>query len=382
MAVDRISRRGFLSRSARAALAAPLLSLAPPRVLAAGADVPEGVIVRNDWPEHWETSLAALDGKFHTPARVLFVRSHMPVPDVDPRTWRLAVTGLVERPLELSLDDLRRLPVTTKDVTLECAGNGRGLYALPNTSGTQWGRGAVGNARWTGVSMAAVLERARVKPEAKHVWLECADSAPFGNVPPFLRSVPLAKVLQDSLLVWGMNGAPLPRLHGAPVRAIVPGWYGMASAKWVVKLRVEAEPSPNHFMLRGYRYAYPDEKPAALLPVEDMRVKSLITSPLEGATMRAGSVLVRGVAWTGEGTVTGVEVGLRGDGSWIPATLLDPPAAGTWRRWTARVTTTPGTATLRARATDSSGATQPDAARINAAGYANNSIHEVNVRAS
>jgi sulfite oxidase len=382
MAVDRISRRGFLSLSTRAAVAAPLLALLPRRVIATGAAVPGGVIVRNDWPEHWETSLAALDGKFYTPAQVLFVRSHMPVPDVDPSTWHLEVTGLVERPQQFSLDDLRRLPTTTRDVTLECAGNGRGLYALANTSGTQWERGAVGNARWTGIPMAAVLERAGVKPEAKHVWLECADHAPLGNVPPFLRSVPLAKALRDVLLAWGMNGAPLPRLHGAPVRAIVPGWYGMASAKWVVKLHVEVEPSPNHFMARGYRYTYPGELPATSLPVEAMRVKSLITSPLEGEGVRAGSVVVRGVAWTGEGTVDRVEVGLRRDGSWVPATLLDPAAAGTWRRWTARVTTTPGAATLRARATDSTGTSQPDAARANAAGYANNSIHEVNVRAS
>lgn len=381
MAVERISRRGFLSLSARAALAAPLLSLAPPRVLAAGAAVPDGVIVRNDWPEHWETSLAALDGKFHTPAKVLFVRSHLPVPDVDPQAWRLEVTGLVERPQQLTLDDLRRLPVLTKDVTLECAGNGRGLYALPNTSGTQWGRGAVGNARWTGVAMATVLERAGVKPEAKHVWLECADVAPFGSVPPFLRSLPLEKAQKDALLVWGMNGAPLPRLHGAPLRAIVPGWYGMASAKWVVKLRVEAEPSPNHFMARGYRYAYPGETATPPPPVEAMVVKSVITSPREGASVRVDGVIVRGMAWTGDGTVTGIEVGLAG-GDWVTARFLEPPVAGTWRRWSEQLTVPRGELRLRSRATDSNGATQPDAARANNAGYANNSIHEVGIHAS
>jgi DMSO/TMAO reductase YedYZ molybdopterin-dependent catalytic subunit len=381
MAVDRISRRGFLSLSARAAAAAPLLALVPRRVLAAGADVPDGVIVRNDWPEHWESSLAALDGRFHTPARVLFVRSHMPVPDVNADAWRLEVTGLVERPLQLSLADLRRLPSTTQDVTLECAGNGRGLYALANTSGTQWGRGAVGNARWTGVRMSTLLERAGVKPEAKHVWLECADKAPLGNVPPFLRSIPLEKAQRDALLVWGMNGLPLPRLHGAPLRAIVPGWFGMASAKWVVKMRVEAEPSPNHFMARGYRYNYPGDTTTPAPPVEAMVVKSLITSPREGASVRANDVVVRGVAWTGDGTVTKVEVGLP-RGNWIEARFLDPPVAGTWRRWSVRITVPTGAMTLRARAIDSHGQVQPDAARANNAGYANNSIHEVNVRAS
>ena len=377
----RIDRRRFLSLSARAAAAAPLLSLVPPRALAAGADVPDGVIVRNDWPEHWETSLAALDGKFHTPAKVMFVRSHFPVPELDPDAWRLEVTGLVERPQQLSLRDLRRLPLTTEDVTLECAGNGRGLYALANTSGTQWGRGAVGNAQWTGVRMATLLERAGVKPEARHVWLECADRAPAGNVPPFLRSIPLEKARQDVLLAWGMNGAPLSNLHGAPLRAVVPGWFGMASAKWVVKLRLEAEPSNNHFMARGYRYVYPGDATTPPPPVEAMVVKSLITSPREGASVRANDVVVRGVAWTGDGTVARVEVSLP-RGNWIEARFLDPPVAGTWRRWSVRITVPAGAMTLRARATDSNGAVQPEAARANNAGYANNSIHEVNVRAS
>lgn len=382
MAEDRISRRGFLSLSARASLAAPLLSLMPARVLAAAADVPDGVIVRNDWPEHWETSIHALDAKFHTPARVFFVRSHMPPPELDADQWRLEVTGLVERPQQLSLADLRRLPVETRDVTLECAGNGRGLYALANTSGTQWERGAVGNARWTGVRMATVLERAGVKPEAKHVWLECADRAPLGDVPPFLRSIPLAKAQRDVLLAWGMNGAPLPRPHGAPLRAVVPGWFGMASAKWVVKLRVEAEPSPHHFMARSYRYTYPGDTTTPLPPVETMVVKSLITSPREGESVRADNLLVRGMAWTGgDGTVTGVEVGLAG-GDWVTAKLHDAPVAGTWRRWSVLLTVPTGALKLRARATDSTGATQPDAARPNAAGYANNSIHEVGIRAS
>lgn len=381
MAVDRISRRAFLSLSARAAAAAPLLSLGTPRMLAAATGVPDGIIVRNDWPEHWETSLAALDGRFHTPARLMFVRSHFPAPDVDADRWRLEVTGLVDRPLQLSLAELRRLPVTTEDVTLECAGNGRGLFALANTSGTQWGRGAVGNARWSGVRAAALLERAGVKPEARHVWFECADRAPLGDVPPFLRSIPLEKARQDTLLAWGMNGAPLAKLHGAPLRAVVPGWFGMASAKWVVRMRLEAEPSPNHFMARGYRYVYPGDATTPPPPVEGMVVKSLITSPREGASVRADDVVVRGVAWTGAGTVTKVEVSLP-RGNWIEAKLLDPPVAGTWRRWSVRITVPAGAMTLRARATDSNGQVQPDAARANGAGYANNSIHEVNVRAS
>jgi DMSO/TMAO reductase YedYZ molybdopterin-dependent catalytic subunit len=253
------------------------------------------------------------------------------------------------------------------------------MFVLPNTSGTQWERGAVGNASWTGVPLSVVLERAGVRPEAKHVWLECADRAPLAGVPPFLRSLPLAKATRDVLLAWGMNGAALPQLHGGPLRAVVPGWYGMASSKWLVRLRLEAEVCPEHFMARGYRYTYPGEDPAAAPPVEAMRVKSLITSPREGERVRAGTLhQVRGVAWTGEGTVTDVEVRLRG-WPWVAASFLDPPAEGRWRRWTARLAVPAGRAALLVRATDSSGRGQPEAARANAAGYANNSIHEVGV---
>ena len=376
------SRRTFLSLSARAATIASLAPLAPRRALAAASAVPAGVIVRNDWPEHWETTIEALDRSYRTPIRVFFVRSHLPVPELDPLLWRLEVSGLVERPRSLSLTDLRGIGLTTREVTLECAGNGRGLFALPNTSGTQWERGAVGHASWTGVPLKEVLKRARVKPEAQHVWLECADRAPLAGVPPFLRSLPLEKAMRDVLLAWDMNGAPLTRLHGAPLRVVVPGWFGMASAKWLVGLRVESAPSDNHFMVRGYRWNHPGEDPATAPPVESMRVKSLITWPREGADVRPGDIDVRGVAWTGEGTVTDVHLGVGESGDPIAAKFLDPAVPGAWRRWTARVTLATGRSTLRAVAKDSNGEAQPAAARVNNAGYGNNSIHEVSVHAS
>lgn len=374
-------RRKFLSLAARAAAATPFAALLPRTVLSAAAATPRGILVRNDWPEHWESALATLDAGYLTPTEAFFVRSHLGVPEPDASTWRLAVSGLVEHPLDLSLAELLAFPVHERDVTLECAGNGRARYALASSSGTQWELGAVGTARWRGVQLSELLARAGVKPEGRHVWLECADQAPVPGVPPFMRSIPLELAHSDAMLAWDMNGRALPKLHGAPLRAIVPGWFAMASAKWVTGLRVEAVPSDNHFMVRGYRYVYPGADPAAAPPVEAMRVKSLIIWPREGDRVTAGAVDVRGVAWTGDGVVDRVELSTDDGGAWSAGTLLDEAKPGAWRRWTARATLAAGRRSLQARATDSAGETQPVQARANAAGYANNSIHGIHVDA-
>ncbi len=373
-------RREFLESVARGAAATAVLGSRPAwarRALAA----PPGMIERADWPEHWETSLASLGRSWNTSNERFFVRSHFPAPSIDPATWRLEVTGLVRKPFSLGLDELRAMPGRYVAHTLECAGNGRGLLPLPNTSGTQWGRGAVGNARWTGVPLATLLARAEVAPEAKHVWLEAADHAPFPTVPPFLRSIPADKAMADTLIAHGMNGVPLPALHGAPVRAIVPGWFGMASAKWLTRVRVEAAPSDNHFMAKGYRYTYPGEDPAQAPPVQELRVKSIITRPLDGIRVAPGILRVEGFAWSGPAGVARVEISTDGRATWRPAILVGERSPFAWRAWQADVSAMkPGTMTVMARATDSSGETQPIEARVNAGGYGNNSIHRVTFR--
>ncbi len=379
--MNRFTRRSFLTTCSRAGLGATVLASVPrwARATLAAGTAPR-IIVRNDWPEHWETGLEALGRKWLTPNELFFVRSHFPAPEVDPSSWRLEVAGQVATPLSFSLEELRALPAVEAAHTLECAGNGRGLYHLASTSGTQWERGAVGNARWRGVRLATVLERAGVKPEARHVWFEAADRAPLPGVPPFLRSIPLAKGMADTLLAWSMNGAPLSRLHGAPLRVIVPGWYGMASTKWVTRVRLEAEPSDNHFMARGYRYAYPGEDPANAAPVEELRVKSLITWPLDGARIRPGAASLLGLAWAGAAGLARVEVSIDAGGSWQAARLAGESEPLAWRRWQAEVSLVrPGSATLMARATDGAGAVQPLEARPNAGGYGNNSVHRVTI---
>jgi DMSO/TMAO reductase YedYZ molybdopterin-dependent catalytic subunit len=383
-----MDRRRFLGTLARAGTGVAAFSSLPPaarRAIAAASVAPPGVIVRNDWPEHWETSLEALDRSALTPAGVFFVRSHFPVPDIDASAWRLEVAGLARTPLSLALGELRALPARERECVLECAGNGRARYDLPSTSGTQWQLGAVGNARWRGVPLADVLKRAGIPAAAKHVWFECADRAPLDPAPRFLRSIPIEKAMQDVLLATHMNGSPLSRLHGAPLRAIVPGWFGMASAKWVTRIRLEAAPSDNHFMVRGYRYNYPGVEPADAEPVQALRVKSLITSPLDGAAVAAGPLEVRGFAWAGEAGVSKVDLWTETAESGISATpaVLAPAASKfAWRAWKAMLAIEAGqTLAISAHAIDGHGNKQPEVARVNAGGYGNNSIHAVSVHA-
>jgi DMSO/TMAO reductase YedYZ molybdopterin-dependent catalytic subunit len=373
-------RRRFLAAVAVATPGALLAASLPPWARQALAASDPNIIVRNDWPEHWETTLAALDKSWTTPNADFFVRSHFLPPDVDAASWRLEIAGLVRTPFQLTLAELRALPSVQQDVTLECAGNGRGLYALASTSGTQWERGAVGTARWGGVRLGTLLERAGVEPGAHHVWFEAADEATLLQVPRFVRSIPLEKALDDVLLAHSMNGVPLPKRHGAPLRAIVPGWFGMASTKWLTRIRVEAAVSDNHFMAKGYRYAYPGVDPATAEPVETLRVKSLITRPLDGATVKPGMVAVRGYAWAGRAGVKQVEVSSDGGASWREAQLTGEARPGAWRGFETQMDVArPGEMTLLARATDGDGAVQPMAARANAGGYGNNSIQRVSL---
>ena len=384
--VPQFSRRRFLALAAGAGAGLALGSVIPRRVLAAAKAIPDGVIVRNDWPEHWESTVEALGRGRLTANAAFFVRSHFPVPEVDPTTWALEVAGDCFRPLRFTLPELMARDHVTRAVTLECAGNGRGRFALANTSGTQWGLGAVGTAEWTGVRLGDLLREASPTEGAAHVWFECDDQAPMPDVPKFMRSIPLAKALDDVLLAWGMNGKPLPMMHGAPLRAIVPAWFGMASTKWVRRIRIAKTPSDNHFMVKGYRYTYPGEDPTKAPPVETMRVKSLITSPLKDASIKPGALTVRGFAWSETG-IRNVDLTLDRGRSWRAAVLTGTEHTehteqnGAWRSFEAVLPIAAGTHTIAARATDASGAVQPRQARVNAGGYGNNSWHEVTFHA-
>ena len=341
---------------------------------------PGDLVQREDSPPQHETAIAALGRSWLTPNELFFVRNHLPEPTIDLARWRLEVGGRVHRPLALSLDALRGIRHLEAVHTMECAGNGRVHFAPPIPHGIAWEHGAVGTAIWGGVRLADALDLAGVRPEARHVWFEAADEPADPSRPHFLRSLPIEKAMDDVLLAYSMNGRPLPSVHGGPLRAIVPGWYGMASTKWLTRLRLESEPATGHFMTTAYRYVYPTREGTVAAPVEEMRVKSLITFPLEGARVRRGVLHVRGYAWTGSGEVLRVEVSGDNGRSWTAAHLANDVYRHAWRRFESWVEVRhTGRATVLARAIDSTGAAQPLRARPNEGGYGNNGAHRVTV---
>ena len=300
------------------------------------------------------------------------MRSHFGPPAQLPLAWTLTIDGRVSRPVTLSLDEIRRMGGQSRPVTLECAGNGRGAFRLPKTSGVQWEYGAVSNATWTGVPLGALLERAGLTTQAQHLWMEALDHAPGVGVPKFLRSIPRDVALGQAFVAYAMNGRAIPLLHGGPLRIIVPGWFGMASTKWLTHVHAMPTESDNYFMSHGYRYADGSG-------VTTMRPKSVIASPLADQRVRAGRLTMRGQAWSGSGGVRAVDVSSDAGHSWRAARLLGAAQPGAWRTWEADVDLRPGVALLMARATDSSGAIQPMQAATNPGGFANNSIHGVTI---
>jgi sulfite oxidase len=382
---DRPSDR-FLSRreALTLTLAAAAGTLVRPVLASEGASEQAGaqaaaaqsrLIIRNARPLDAESPIDALR-TFETRNDLAFVRNHHAVPETNAAQWKLIVDGEVKTPLTLSLKDLRGMDRVRRVATIECAGNGRGRFELPSTSGVQWGLGAVSNATWTGVPLAAVLERAGVHMAALHFWMEGLDRSPLDAAPKFLRSVPRETALGDALLAYEMNGQALPLMHGGPLRLVVPSWYGMAWTKWLTHVHARTQESDNHFQVRGYRYADGG-------PVNVMRVKSLITTPADGDQVALGKTArISGVAWTGTGTIARVEVTSDDGKTWEQARFTTDAKPGAWRLWDADTPIrSAGEMRVRARATDSEGHTQPDRAAPNPAGYGNNSIHEVRFHA-
>lgn len=328
-----------------------------------------GLVVVKTAPFNAETPPEALTEP-QTPTASFFVRSNHAEPELPAATHLIAVGGAVESPFTLGLAELSRGTLRSLSVTLECAGNGRTSMA-PLPEGEPWMQGALGTAVWRGVPLAEVLRRARLRPDAMEILVEGADGEGSKR---FARSLPLSKALHpDTLLALEMNGAPLTRAHGAPVRLLVPGWYGMASVKWVSRIEALTRPFDGHYQRERYIYDPGDGR--APEPVSRMRVKSLISSPAEGARVAPGRVVVQGLAWSGERRVVQVEVAVDGGESWKPATLLESPRPSAWVRWAFTwEDSAPGRHTLRARATDEAGETQPETAPWNRLGYGNNTV--------
>ncbi len=357
-----LARRRFLGRSALAAV--PLL--AGPRPLFADEPAPaRKLITRQKEPLNLEFPFAGLDG-FLTPLDLFYVRCHYALPKLDEKTYRLEVRGAVRKPLRLSLDDLRKLKSVTRPLTLECAGNGRS-FLRPKTKGVQWELGAVSTAQWTGVPLEAVLDLAGLEREAVEVILEGADSGdPKKDAQPpppvsFSRSLPLAKALKpEVLLAWEMGGKPLTREHGSPLRAVVGGWYGMASVKWLRRIIVTTRPFAGFDQTIDYAIWTKVDGIPTLTPLGETDVKASIARPAVGEVVPAGKEYrVHGAAWAGESEVARVDVSTDGGKSWSAATLVGKATPFCWRLWEYRWKPAAGAAVLLARATDRRGRVQP-----------------------
>jgi DMSO/TMAO reductase YedYZ molybdopterin-dependent catalytic subunit len=385
-----ISRRELLA--AAGGLGAAGLFGVVPRDLFASQPAPasgaqwgkDQLIVRSLRPPDYETPVNLLDS-FITPLDRFYVRCHMPVPTVDASTWTLKVEGEVASPLSLSLDELKKLPATTVTMTLECAGNGRSFFE-PAVAGIQWEKGAVGTARWTGVRLAEILKRAGTKPSGVNVVMAAADRPP-GTMPPFVRQVPIAKATHpDTIVAYAMNGEPIPVPHGAPVRAIIPGWEGAYSVKWLTALTVIDKEFDGFWVASGYRYPTKRVAPGGTVdpkdtePLKGLVVKSLITQPTEGQIFKPGAMTVAGFAWAGENDITKVDISIDHGVSWQTAKLVGEQARYSWRRFELSINASkPESMLVLSRATDSRGNVQPAVSQWNPSGYLWNQYDSVRI---
>jgi DMSO/TMAO reductase YedYZ molybdopterin-dependent catalytic subunit len=377
------TRRAFL---ATAGAAGAIFTLSDFPLLAQAPKIAgkERLIVRSARPEDLETPVELLN-TWITPNDLFYVRHHSYAARVEGSGWKLVIDGEVERPFSLTLDEVKALPRASVTVTLECAGNGRAFFDPP-VAGIQWEKGAVGTARWTGARLSDVLKRAGVKPSGRYVLLDGADR-PVGKMPDFVRNVPLEKALHpDTILAYEMNGAPLPALHGAPLRAVVPGWEGAYAVKWLTHVQVIAAEHDGFFVKTAYRYPTRRVAPGAavdpkeMAPLTGLVVKSLITAPLNATTHRVGALRVAGFAWAGEIDISRVDVSIDNGATWREARLGAERERYAWRAFTHEFSiNAPGSYLVMARATDLRGNTQPVAPQWNPSGYLWNVIDQVRI---
>ncbi|RJK96460.1 sulfite oxidase [Vallicoccus soli] len=319
-----------------------------------------------------------------TPLGLHYLLTHYDIPYVDPVTWRLTVGGRVERPFEVDLPALRSRSAVTRAVTLECAGNGRAALE-PRPVSQPWLNEAVGTMRWTGTPLAPLLEEAGVLDGAVEVVFTGADRGlERGVEQTYARSLPLAEALREEvMLVWAVNDVDLPPQHGAPVRLVVPGWYGMAHVKWLRSVELVDRPFEGYQQATAYRIK---EDPAERgEPVTRIRPRALMVPPGVPDFMSrtrfvdAGEVLLAGRAWSGQGEVVGVDVSTDDGATWQEAELGPAGDRWAWRAWVVAWDAAPGTHHLRCRARDASGAVQPLQQAWNVQGMANNSAQRVAV---
>jgi DMSO/TMAO reductase YedYZ molybdopterin-dependent catalytic subunit len=318
-----------------------------------------------------------------TPVGLHYLLVHYDIPAADDHDWRIAVTGRVGRPTELTMAELRDRPSRTVRVTMECAGNGRALLR-PRPISQPWLVEAVGTAEWTGVPLRDLLADVGIADSAVDVVFTGADhGVERGVEQDYQRSLPVAEALaEDVLVAYEMNGQPLPPQHGFPVRLVVPGWYGMAHVKWLREITVLDREFTGFQNTTAYRLRHDADEPGD--PVTRIQPRALIIPPgypdfmSRTRVVRPGSISLAGRAWSGHAPITRVEID---DGTgWRDATLApDPGTRWAWRAWSATWDARPGEHILSARATDAHGHTQPVDQPWNRGGFANNLVHRVPV---
>ncbi|MGG5885932.1 sulfite oxidase [Falsiroseomonas sp. HC035] len=347
------------------------------------------LILQGERPLNAETPETLLDEPV-TSAANMFVRNNGGVPEVpaDPRAWKITIDGEVNTPLELTVGELEsRFEVVTRQLQLECGGNGRSFYA-PQTRGNQWGNGAISNGEWTGVRLRDVLRAAGLKSSAVATGHYGADPHLSGEPgrPSIARGMVIDKAMaEDTLIAFRLNGQPIPHLHGAPARLVTPGWPGSLSQKWLTRVWVRDKPHDGPGM-GGTSYRVPvrpivpgsSNNGADFVDMTSMPVRSILSSHAHGSRLPAGtrSLDLRGAAWAGDQTVRAVHASVDFGATWTEMQVAAPANAHAWQRWTGRVALpSDGYYEVWYRATDSEGRMQPhQAANWNPQGYGGNPI--------
>jgi DMSO/TMAO reductase YedYZ molybdopterin-dependent catalytic subunit len=343
-------------------------------------------------PPQLETPFAVFNEGVITPNDAFFVRYHLAgLPtEIDLDAYRLKIGGLVDRPLSLTLDELKAMPATELVAVNQCSGNSRGFFD-PRVAGGQLGNGAMGNARWTGAPLKAVLDRAGVRAGARQVSFAGLDGPVDPATPDFAKALDIDHARDgEVMLAWGMNGADLPFLNGFPLRLIVPGWYGTYWVKHLSEIMVLDHDFDGFWMKTAYRIpdnpcacVPPGTKPDRTRPIGRFDIRSFVTSHADGARVDAGKPIeLKGVAFDGGDGIASVEVSTDGGRSWRQAALGQDLGRYSFREWRLTADLARGEHALKVRATGRRGETQPDVARWNPAGYMRNVVETVTVRAA
>jgi DMSO/TMAO reductase YedYZ molybdopterin-dependent catalytic subunit len=336
-------------------------------------------------PENQESPIHFINGQKISPLQYFYRRNHFPYPSLLPKPYYLTIRGLVQQPFDFNLEQLKSMPSKSFVVPLECAGNQRAKFS-PKVFGEQWKDGAISQAEWKGVPLKDILLKAGLQKDAKEVVFVGADygmRTDMVGVFYYARSLPLEKALHpDTIIAYECNGQPIPFKHGFPLRLIVPGWYAMTSVKWLQQIIVIDEPFTGPFQAIDYVYYPYKNSDADKKPVTTINVNSLIQFPLDYSVHNTGTIVIEGIAWTGNGVITKVEISIDNGETWNDANLdSQPDQPYAWTQWSfVWEAYEKGEYIILAKATDSNGQTQPFEPMWNRKGYGYNAIQEIRVK--